>query len=166
MPKKLLTLCIIHQHPRVLLGMKKRGFGEGRWNGFGGKIGVGETIEQATRREIREEAGIEVNDLEKTGIINFEFQNNPEILEVHLFRSTSFSGNPIETEEMRPQWFPVSMIPFERMWPDDSYWFPLFLSGKKFRGNFLFQDHDIILAHELNEVIGLETISNSIEWDD
>ena len=36
--KKLLTLTIIYQHPKVLLGMKKRGFGAGRWNGFGGKV--------------------------------------------------------------------------------------------------------------------------------
>lgn len=154
--KKILTLCIIHQHPRVLLGMKKRGFGEGRWNGFGGKVHTGETIESAARREIHEEAGIEVDDLEKVGMIDFEFQNNPEILEVHLFRSTSFSGNPMETEEMRPQWFSIDEIPFSHMWPDDSYWFPLFLSGKKFKGMFLFQDNERILAHELNEIVEIE----------
>jgi hypothetical protein len=28
--KKLLTLCIVHQGDRVLLGMKKRGFGDGK----------------------------------------------------------------------------------------------------------------------------------------
>lgn len=39
---KLLTL--------VLLGMKKRGFGAGKWNGFGGKVQPGETIEEAARR--------------------------------------------------------------------------------------------------------------------
>mgnify|MGYP001560708223 FL=1 len=33
-----MTLCIIHQHSKILLGMKKRGFGAGRWNGFGGKL--------------------------------------------------------------------------------------------------------------------------------
>jgi 8-oxo-dGTP diphosphatase/2-hydroxy-dATP diphosphatase len=42
--KKLLTLCIIYQHSRILLGMKKRGFGAGRWNGFGGKVAMAETI--------------------------------------------------------------------------------------------------------------------------
>jgi len=47
--KKIMTLCIIHQHPKVLLGMKKRGFGVGRWNGFGGKVNEGETIEQADK---------------------------------------------------------------------------------------------------------------------
>ena len=55
--KILTTLCIIHQHPRVLLGMKKRGFGVGRWNGFGGKVQREETIEDAAKRELREEAG-------------------------------------------------------------------------------------------------------------
>lgn len=154
--KKILTLCIIHQHPRVLLGMKKRGFGVGRWNGFGGKIEGQETIEEAARRELQEEAGIEVNDLDNVGVIDFEFQNNPEILEVHVFRSTSFSGNPIETEEMKPQWFTVDAIPFENMWPDDRYWFPLFLSGKKFKGKFVFHGHDIILTHELNELLEIE----------
>lgn len=62
--KKLFTLCIIHQHPKILLGMKKRGFGAGRWNGFGGKVSAAETIEDAARREIREEAGIEVLNLD------------------------------------------------------------------------------------------------------
>ncbi len=57
--KKLLTLCIVHQHPRVLLGMKKRGFGIGHWNGFGGKVEEGESIEEAAKREVKEEAAEE-----------------------------------------------------------------------------------------------------------
>lgn len=39
---KLLTLCIVRKDSKVLLGMKKRGFGEGCWNGFGGKVTEGE----------------------------------------------------------------------------------------------------------------------------
>jgi len=61
--KKILTLCIIHQHPKILLGMKKRGHGEGKWNGFGGKVEEGETIEEATRRETKEESGVEVEEI-------------------------------------------------------------------------------------------------------
>ncbi|KAJ1429629.1 hypothetical protein B484DRAFT_396306, partial [Ochromonadaceae sp. CCMP2298] len=30
----------------VLLGMKKRGFGAGKWNGFGGKMDPGESMDQ------------------------------------------------------------------------------------------------------------------------
>ena len=47
---KLLTLVMVVQPGKVLLGMKKRGFGEGKWNGFGGKVQSGETIEEAARR--------------------------------------------------------------------------------------------------------------------
>ena len=136
----------------VLLGMKKRGFGAGRWNGFGGKVGATETIENAAKRELREEAGIETEYLEKVGIIDFEFKGNPEILQVHIFRSNNFSGEPRESEEMKPQWFPVDEIPFKEMWPDDIYWMPLFLNRKKFKGKFLFGESDSILEKELSEV--------------
>jgi hypothetical protein len=43
----------------VLLGLKKRGFGAGKWNGFGGKVEQGESIRTAAIREMKEEAGIE-----------------------------------------------------------------------------------------------------------
>lgn len=39
--------------PRLLLGRKLRGFGEGYLNGFGGKVEPGETIEAAAAREVR-----------------------------------------------------------------------------------------------------------------
>jgi len=149
---KLLTLCIIHQHPNVLLGMKKRGFGAGRYNGFGGKVSSTETIEDATKREVQEEAGILINNLEKVGIIDFEFKNSPGILQVHIFRSDSFLGEPTETEKMKPQWFHTNEIPYKEMWPDDIYWIPLFLNRKKFKGKFLFGESDIILKKELVEV--------------
>ena len=50
MNKKIQTLCLIYQHPKLLLGMKKRGFGAGRWNGFGGKLHENESIEEATKK--------------------------------------------------------------------------------------------------------------------
>ena len=44
--KKVLTLVHIRDEENILLGMKKRGFGVGKWNGFGGKVQPGETILQ------------------------------------------------------------------------------------------------------------------------
>ncbi|KAJ2629167.1 hypothetical protein H4R22_003483, partial [Coemansia sp. RSA 1290] len=37
---------------RVLLGLKKRGLGEGLWNGFGGKLETGETLYACAQREL------------------------------------------------------------------------------------------------------------------
>jgi 8-oxo-dGTP diphosphatase/2-hydroxy-dATP diphosphatase len=153
--KKLMTLGIIHASGRILLGMKKRGFGMGRWNGFGGKVLEGETIENAMEREIFEEAGIRMIDMEKVGIIEFEFQGNPELLEVHIFKAKHFSGEFVESEEMKPQWFAVDQIPFAQMWPDDKYWMPIFLAGKKFTGKIIFGKLDVVLKCDLKEVFAI-----------
>lgn len=150
--KKITTLCIVHQHPKILLGMKKRGFGVGRWNGFGGKVAEGETIERATKREVFEEANIDIDNAIPMGVIDFHWNNKPDIFEVNIFKVEKFSGIPTESEEMRPEWFDVNEIPFEKMWQDDIFWMPLFLAGKKFKGKFIFDDNDNILEKELNEV--------------
>ncbi|KKQ23782.1 MAG: hypothetical protein A3G45_02300 [Candidatus Staskawiczbacteria bacterium RIFCSPLOWO2_12_FULL_37_15] len=150
--KKIMTLCIIHQHPKVLLGMKKRGFGVGRWNGFGGKVNEGETIEQATKRELFEEASISIDSLKQLGVIDFHWNNRPDIIEVNIFKADKFSGIPTESEEMKPEWFDIKEIPFSQMWTDDPFWMPLFLENKKFKGKFVFDENDNILEKELNEV--------------
>ncbi len=151
--KKILTLCIIHTDTHILLGMKKRGFGMGRWNGFGGKVQEGETVEMATVREVQEEAGVLLVDLEERGILSFEFENNPgEILEVHVFSASEFEGEPAESEEMRPQWFLKGEIPFSQMWPDDVHWLPKVLDGKNVEGRFYFRDNDTLVRHELVEM--------------
>lgn len=149
---KLLTLVMVVQPGKVLLGMKKRGFGAGRWNGFGGKVQPGESIEAAARRELQEESGLTVDVLEKVGNIKFEFVGETELLDVHIFRADSFNGEPTESDEMRPQWFQSDQIPFGQMWPDDHMWFPLLLQKKKFVGYFTFQGHDVIVSHTLDEV--------------
>ncbi len=149
----LLTLCIIHEPNRVLLAMKKRGFGAGRWNGFGGKVEAGESIVDAALRECLEEGGITPLDLTARGVLTFTFENRPEALEVHLFGATTFEGEPTETEEMRPQWFAFDAIPFDAMWPDDRHWLPRFLSGENLQGSFHFRDENTLLSHELRRNI-------------
>lgn len=136
----------------MLLGLKKRGFGKGRWNGFGGKLNLGESIEQAARRELLEEAGVEAGELVKRGVIDFVFQDNPEALEVHIFSVKDFTGEPVESEEMRPVWWKTDALPYDKMWPDDRHWMPLFFSGKNFRGRCLFENPDKILDFELKEI--------------
>lgn len=104
--KKILTLVLIQEARRVLLGMKKRGFGKGNWNGFGGKVKTGEeTIEEGAKREVQEECGLIVSELDKVGILKFEFLGNPELLEVHVFSSSSYDGIPKESEgTFRKNW--------------------------------------------------------------
>lgn len=152
MNKKVATLLMIHNNDKILLGLKKRGFGEGRWNGFGGKVVPGESVEETALREVGEEIGVKPLDMKKRGVFTFEFEGNPEILEVHLFSATKFEGKPTEGEEMKPQWFRHDEIPFDQMWPDDRHWFPLLFAGKNFNARFRFRGHDTILDQEIKEI--------------
>jgi 8-oxo-dGTP diphosphatase/2-hydroxy-dATP diphosphatase len=145
-----LTLTLITEKDKVLLGLKKRGFGMGKYNGFGGKIEAGETVEEAAAREVFEESNLELRNLKKIAIIDFAWQDSKPDLKVHLFHSTKFQGNIQETEEMRPEWFDIDNIPLDKMWDDDRYWFPLFLQGKSFEATFLFDKKDRVVKHQIN----------------
>jgi 8-oxo-dGTP pyrophosphatase MutT (NUDIX family) len=140
----------------LLLGEKKRGFGMGKFNGFGGKVDPGETLLAGALREMAEESGVSVppSSARYVGHLLFTFLGRElEELHVHVFSARApFSGEPVETEEMRPSFFPVAALPFDRMWPDDRHWMPLFLRGARFRGVFEFSGHDVILRHTLAEV--------------
>ena len=72
------TLCILVKEDKVLLAMKKRGFGKGRWNGAGGKQKGKETIEEAATRETKEEIGVDVGSLQKVATLDFYFSENSE----------------------------------------------------------------------------------------
>ncbi|KAL3698113.1 hypothetical protein R1sor_012189 [Riccia sorocarpa] len=150
--RKLLTLVIIHHEEKVLLGMKKRGFGKGYYNGFGGKVEKGETIEEAAARELEEESGVTATDMEKRGILTFHFDNDPVLWEVHVFYVTKFLGDPYETEEMAPSWFSVADIPYDTMWADDPLWYPLLLTGQRFKGDFFFTNTTTLTSHSIGVV--------------
>ncbi|MFA6190250.1 MAG: 8-oxo-dGTP diphosphatase [Candidatus Staskawiczbacteria bacterium] len=144
------TLCLLLKEDKILLAMKKRGFGVGRWNGVGGKVEFGEKIIDAAIREAKEEVGIEAKNLEKAGIFNFKFANKPEWNQtVTLFIAKEWEGEPIESEEMKPEWFSLSEIPYQNMWPDDIHWMPHVLNGKKVEADFMFDKEDSILEHNI-----------------
>ena len=49
------TLLFLIEDNHILLAMKKRGFGAGRWNGVGGKPNTAESILDVAIRECKEE---------------------------------------------------------------------------------------------------------------
>lgn len=146
------TLCIVQQGAQVLLGFKKRGFGAGKWNGFGGKIEEDESLAAAARRELAEEAGLTGRELQPRGRLSFLFRNGLPPLEVYLFVVRAFVGEPRETDEMRPQWFSIAEIPYGQMWLDDQHWLPSVLNDRSVEGIFVFQDETTLVSWRVKEV--------------
>ncbi len=153
------TLCFIldGQPPtRILLGRKKRGFGKGKLNGFGGKVRSGETPIRTIVREVAEEAGVIVSldTLRSAGSVTFVFPFKRAFdHHVHLFVTRDWNGEIRESPEMKPIWFPIDRIPFDRMWDDDRHWLPRVLSGKRIRAEFSFaEDNETVASWSLEEI--------------
>lgn len=147
------TLCFLVKENEILLAMKKRGFGKGRWNGVGGKVKEGEEIQQAALRETKEEINVTPKQMENMGVLDFYFPGNLEWNQrVTVFIAKDWDGEPLETEEMAPKWFKINELPFESMWVDDIYWLPLVLNGKKIKAEFLFGENDTLLDYKVTEI--------------
>lgn len=150
------SLVLLHENDKILLAMKKRGFGLGLWNGAGGKQDPGETIEQTAIRECQEEINVTPNKLNKVGVINFysllENGNNEFDQQAHVYLCDDWDGIPKESEEMKPKWFDINKIPYDSMWEDDKYWLPLVLRGKKISAEFSFDKENKITSHKIDEV--------------
>ena len=149
---KQVTLCLLVKDSEVLLAMKKRGFGKGRWNGVGGKPEQGETIKEALLRETREEIGVTLTSYRQVATLNFYFPHQPDFnQQVCVFLADEWEGAPTETEEMKPQWFRKDEIPFDSMWSDDKHWLPVVLKGLVLKADFMFKEGDELLDFELLE---------------
>jgi len=138
----------------ICLAMKKRSFGINRWNGVGGKVDdQKETIEDAAKREAKEEIDVFVKELNKVAELLFYFPHNPVWDQiVHVYFAENWDGEPTESEEMNPKWFSLKEIPFQDMWPDDIFWLPEVVKGNLLKATFKFGENDVIHAKEVNIV--------------
>ncbi len=155
------TLCFLIRGQRtreVLLGLKKVGFGRGKYGGVGGKLDEDETPVSAAARELSEETGIvaEEADLKPGACLTFRFPYRPEWTQkVHVFTATSWVGTAREGREIVPVWFPVDGIPYDRMWDDCRYWLPRVLDGEWIDATFVFAaDNDTVEALDIRSSAG------------
>jgi 8-oxo-dGTP diphosphatase len=140
------TLLFVIRDGEVLLIHKKRGIGAGKINGPGGKVDAGETAAECAVRETQEELCITATGVTEAGQLWFDFVDGMKIHCV-VFRASGFEGEPTETDEAVPLWYPVEAIPFDRMWPDDELWFPHLLGHTPFTVRCTFDGDELVDAH-------------------
>ena len=152
------TLCLLRKDNSIMLALKKRGFGEGKYNGVGGKLEKGETPSEAMVRECSEEIGVTPTTYEKVGYIYFDeyYKGKKEQVAFHLYVATEWEGKLTESDEMKPRWFSINRIPFKKMFPDDKYWLPLILEGKKIKAYFDFDEDWNLISKNIEEVKGFD----------
>ncbi|KAJ2674517.1 Nudix (Nucleoside diphosphate linked moiety X)-type motif 1 [Coemansia sp. RSA 1085] len=135
---------------RVLLGLKKRGLGEGLWNGFGGKLETGETLYACAQRELEEECGLMAKRLDYVGVLFMKCSDELE-LTIFVYTAEDLVGDIVESDEMRPQWFHVNELPYTGAYEESRLWWPAMLDGARFTGHFTFNGDDLV-EHCIEEV--------------
>lgn len=149
-----LVFLIDRDNRKILLAMKKHGFGVGKWNGTGGHIEEGESPEACAARETQEEidAVVQQRDLIKVADIKFNFLQHPDwAVHCHTYIAYQWEGEPAESEEMAPQWFNINDIPYEKMLIDDKYWLPAVLDGQIVDAEFFFNgDGESVARYTIN----------------
>lgn len=148
------TLLLIVKNKKVLLAEKKRGFGQGKFNGIGGKQDLNETIEQAMIRETQEEINVTPVSYSQVGKINYDvwYKGKRSDLCMNIFICTEYVGEIMETEEMRPQWFDLDKIPYDRMFDTDKIWFKDVIAGKKVYGAVQYDQNGDTVSEDLQMV--------------
>jgi 8-oxo-dGTP diphosphatase len=105
------TLVFITRDDKVLLlrGSVRKRIWANKYNGIGGHIERDEDIYTAALREVREETGLEVEDLRLVGLINID-GDQPTGIMLFVFTATSRSGEPISSEEGTLEWIDRDLI--------------------------------------------------------
>jgi 8-oxo-dGTP diphosphatase len=118
----------------------------GKYNGLGGKLDAGEDIVSGMKREVREEAGIECDELNLRGTISWPgFGKQGEDWFGFIFLVTRWHGTPLPASaEGTLEWVDIERVmrlelPF---WEGDRHFLPLVFDagGRQFHGIMPYRD--------------------------
>lgn len=119
------VLCYLIKDDSYLMlyrNKKENDMNEGKYLGIGGHIEPGETKEEACKREIKEETGLDVNRLDYHGFVKFYNDDYQEMM--YLFTSDDFSGELIECNEGTLSWVKIDKVLDLNIWEGDKLFLP------------------------------------------
>ncbi|RLI98177.1 MAG: hypothetical protein DRP00_02505 [Candidatus Aenigmatarchaeota archaeon] len=93
---------LIIKDGKVLLGKRNEEPGKNTWSLPGGKLEFGETFEVCAKREVKEETGLDVDDLEFSSLRNDRFEKQ-QFVTLGL-EAGKFLGEPKNKEEQITAW--------------------------------------------------------------
>jgi 8-oxo-dGTP diphosphatase len=116
----------------------------GKYNGLGGKLEAGEDVVSGMCREIREEAGIECEELTLRGTISWPgFGKQGEDWFGFIFQVERWRGQvKAENVEGPLSWVEVEKVLELPLWEGDRYFLPLVFAadGRQFHGAMPYRD--------------------------
>ena len=146
------TLCYIEENGSYLMihrVKKKNDMNKDKWIGIGGKFEAGETPFDCVRREVREETGVDVSELQYRGIITFVSDlYGTEYM--HLFSADSYVGEiDYDCDEGRLEWVKKEDVKALPIWEGDKIFLDLLDKENRFFSLKLEYEGDRLVSHSL-----------------
>jgi len=131
------------------LAKKKNDVNSHKWIGLGGKFEEGESPEECAKREIFEESGLTVKNLNYRGVVTFDCPPYPTDY-MHLFTATEFEGEIKDCDEGTLEWVDKNEIKNLPIWEGDFIFFDLIDKNEPFFSLKLSYRNDTLTEAILN----------------
>ena len=145
--KIIATLCYIQKNGKTLMllrNKKENDIHKGKYNGLGGKCEKGEDPYSCVIREIKEEAGIDIQPIYVGNLTFVEFTPDND-WEVHLFKANEYQGKLIDCNEGTLEWISNDKILDLNIWPGDKLFLKKLLNNDPFFfGKFNYKNKKLI----------------------
>ena len=109
----------VRKKGKLLLGLRKGGYGAGTWGAPGGKMEMWETPEECALREVREETDLAIANLKLIGVVDDQDRSNGTHYVTISYLADWKSGEPVSEpgkfEKWR--WFGKGELPKEQFFP-------------------------------------------------
>ena len=126
---------------------------QGMYLPIGGHVELGEGVEEAAIREVKEESGITVHSVDLRGILYIRSQNTGDYdIVLFLFTSSDFTGEPVAGREGSFEWVDVDIVQSVNLYEGDKIFLDLLMKHEFFVIEFLYKGFELI-NHKVLKVI-------------
>ena len=108
-PKTSGVRCVVLNKDKILL--VRHTYGSHLWTTVGGGIKANEDLEQAVRREAREEVGLELVVVKKVCEVQYAEEYKKDTVHVFLSDTLNTELQPDQAEIAEAKWFPLKKLP-------------------------------------------------------
>ncbi len=126
---------------------------QGMYLPIGGHVELGEGVEEAAIREVKEESGVKVNKVDLRGIIYLRSQNTGEYDNIiFLFTSRDFTGVPKSGREGKFEWVDKDELEKIKIYEGDKIFLELLNKHDFFVIDFLYKGFELI-SHKVLKIV-------------